>query len=166
MKSSSLRRGASVALICVCAIACIAALEKGGKAFSKRNETPLLTEPSPLATPAGNVGFAEELAIEEVRGRWLRVKGKKISGWIFDGNVADEKPSQAPPAGLTTVSASDTDTVAAARPLDQAAKDYASRVGAGTASADLEWLDALASNLKAADVDAYLRENKKGEFQP
>jgi len=152
--------------ICLAAFAGIAAFEKGGKAWSKRNETPLLAEPSPLAAVAGKAGFAEELKIEELKGVWLRVKGAKASGWVFQGNLSEDKPTGTPPAGLTTLSASDTDTAAAARPLTAVGDDYATRHSATNAAADLQWLEEQGADVKAADVDEYLKENKKGEYQP
>lgn len=143
-----------------------AALEKGGTAWSKKNETSILAEPKPLAAAAGKAGFAEPLAIEEVRGAWLRVKAKDAAGWVFAGNVADEKPTVPPPAFLTTVKASETDTVAAARPLTDAAKDFAARHDAASAQADVEWLDQQSATMRREDVDAWLRDNQKGEYQP
>jgi hypothetical protein len=165
-KLPHLRRVLIAGLVGCVALSGVAALKKGDKAWSKRNETPLLSEPSPLAAPAGVVGFAEELKVEEVRGVWVRVQGGETSGWVFQGNVAEDKPSAAPPAGLTTLSASDTDTAAAARPLTAVGSEFAARHGATDAADDLQWLEQQSAEVKAADVDAYLRENKKGEYQP
>ena len=142
------------------------AFDKGDTAFSKRNETKLLAEPKPLAEAAGSVGFAEPLKIEEIRGPWLRVKTKKATGWIFQGNVAASKPSLAPAAGLTTVSASETDTVAAGRGIAPAAEGFAARHGAAAAQADLEWLDAESDKADGESVDAFLRDNQLGEYRP
>jgi hypothetical protein len=160
------RRLLVAGLVCIAAIAGGLAFEKGDKVWSKRNETPLLAEPKPLAAAAGKAGFAEELKVEEVKGPWLRVKGAKASGWVFQGNVAEDKPTGTPPAGLTTLSASDTDTAAAARPLTAVATDFAQRHNAADVAADLDWLEKQSAAVKAADVDEYLRENKKGEYQP
>ncbi len=161
-----LRRTSLAGLVCIAALAAGLAFEKGDKVWSKRNETPLLAEPKPLAAAAGKAAFAEELKVEEVQGVWIRVKGAKSSGWVFQGNVADDKPAGTPPAGLTTLSASDTDTAAAARPLTAVAADFAERHNAKDAAADLAWLESESAAIKAADVDDYLRENKKGEYQP
>jgi hypothetical protein len=163
---SGARRRLFAGLLCAVVAAAGLAFEKGDKVWSKRNETPLLTEPKPLAAAAGKAGFAEELAVEEVKGAWLRVKGAKASGWVFQGNIGEDKPSATPPAGLTTLSASDTDTAAAARPLSAVGTDYAARHNATDAAADMAWLEAKSAEVKAADVDEYLRENKKGEYQP
>lgn len=160
------RRCAAATIAALALLAGVAAYEKGGTAFSKRNETTLLAEPKPLAAVAGKTGFAESLKIEEVRGSWLRVKAAKAAGWVFTGNVAEEKPTLPPPAGLTTVSASETDTVAAARPLAPAAEGFASRHDAAKAKADVEWIDAESTKVKGEDVETWLRDNKKGEYKP
>lgn len=160
------RRVLVAGLLCAAALVVGLAFDKGDKVWSKRNETPLLQEPKPLAPPAGKAGFAEELRVVETRGVWLRVRGEKDSGWIFEGNVAEQKPEGTPPAGLTTLSASDTDTAAAARPLSAVGQDFAERHGAADAASDLSWLEEQSAAIKAADVDAYLRENRKGEYQP
>lgn len=162
----SIRRCGAAALAALALLAGVAALEKGSTVFSKRNETSLRAEPSALAPATGKTGFAESLKVEEVRGSWLRVKAAKAAGWVFTGNIAEEKPTLAPPAGLTTVSASETDTVAAARPLAPAAEGFAARHDADKAKADVEWLDAEAAHVNGEAIETYLRDNKKGEFRP
>jgi len=159
------RRNAAAIAAAFALLAGVAAIEKGATVFSKRNETSLRAEPSALAAAAGKAGFAEPLKIEEVRGAWLRVKAAKAKGWVFHGNVAEEKPTLPPPAGLTTVSASETDTVAAARPLAPAAEGFASRHDGEKAKADVEWLDAESAKVKGEAVDTWMRENQKGEYK-
>ncbi len=161
-----IRQGARGSLLALALLAGVAAYEKGDTAFSKRNETNLLAEPKPLAEATGSVGFAESLKIEEVRGPWLRVKSKKAAGWVFQGNVATDKPTLAPAAGLTTVSASETDTVAAGRGIAPAAEAFAERHGAGAAQADLEWLDAASDKVDGEAVETFLRDNQLGEYRP
>ncbi len=161
-----LRRIIVPVLVGLAALAGVAALKKGDTVFSKRNETPLLAEPRPLAPAAAKVGFATALEIEEARGNWLRVKTGKDAGWIFLGNISEEKPKHAPPAGLTSVAASGTTTAAAARPLAPAAEGFATRHNAGNAKDDVQWLDSAAAGVSEDDVVAYLSENKKGEYTP
>lgn len=100
----------------------------------------------------GKADFAEPLSVLEVRGAWLQVKGRKATGWVFEGNLASEKPTRAPAATLTSIDASKTNTVAAARPLSDAGTAYASRHSAANAGADLDWLEAQAAKVKAEDV--------------
>jgi len=144
----------------------VLAYKKGETAYAKRADTSLLTEPKALAKAVGKAGFAEPLTITEVRGAWLQVKGKKASGWIFEGNVAVEKPTLAPAAALTTIDASKTNTVAAARPLSDAGTAYAGRHRSTNASADLDWLEAEAAKVKPEAVETYLRSQGKGEYRP
>jgi len=143
-----------------------ASFKTGEKVWSKHLTTNLLTEPRPLAAVQTTVGFAEKLTVREVQGSWLRVKTKAAEGWIFQGNVAGQKPEIAPAAGLTQIDASTTNTVAAARPLTPAANDYAARRGQQSAQADIDWIDQQASLLTADAVIAWMSANQKGEYQP
>lgn len=169
MNSPAHRRSGSLAFCGLLALAAPSlglAYKKGDTAYAKRLETHLLAEPNALAAAAGKVPFAEALAITETRGAWLQVKTKTASGWVFEGNVAAEKPSLAPAAGLTTVDASATNTAAAARPLSEAATAYAGRHGATNARDDLDWLQTQAAKTTPTEVDSYLKTNKKGEYRP
>jgi hypothetical protein len=152
-------------MIGVAVIAMLTAFKKGDTAYSKKVDTPLLAEPKPLAAASAKVGFAEKLEVDEVRGSWLHVSAKNAAGWIFQGNVSESKPTAAPSAGITTVSADSTDTVAAARPLTEAAEGYSGRHGDGNAKTDVEWVDALSAMATEELVVAYMRENEKGEYQ-
>jgi len=159
-------------LVLACLLACMMALpahaaefRKGQKVWSKNYETPLRAEPGPLAAVVANVGFAEKLTVRELQGAWLRVNSGEGEGWVFQGNVADEKPALAPGAGWTTIEASQTDTVAAARPLEPAAKGYAQRHGAESAEADIEWLDAQAALITEQDLVVIMSEEKLGEYR-
>ena len=142
-----------------------AEFKKGQKVWTKHHETPLLAEPKPLAAVVARVGFAEKLSVRKSQGMWLRVKSGEGKGWVFQGNVADEKPSLAPAAGWTTFDASQTDTVAAARPLEPAAKDYAQRHDAGKAEADIDWLDAQAALITEQELMVFMSDRQLGEYQ-
>ncbi len=160
-------------LVGIAALACATALsagsealKKGQKVWSKHHQTALLAEPSPLAGAQATVGFAEKLKVLEVQGAWLRVRGDNDEGWVFEGNIAVNKPELPPASALTTMDAAQTDTVAAARPLAPAAEDYAARHGATAAQADIDWIDAEAARLPADEVVAYMSANRKGEYRP
>ena len=137
----------------------------GGAAYTKRVDTALLANPSPLAQAVGHVGYAQKLAVDEVKGVWLRVRGGQASGWIFAGNVAEKKPSENKGLDGLPMDAAETSATAAARPLAPAANDYAQRRGLEQARADLDWLVSFDNGIQPADVQAYMQENKKGEFQ-
>jgi hypothetical protein len=162
----SLKLTLALSLACLVSLpANSAELKKGKKVWSKHYETVLLTEPSPLAPASTTVGFAEKLSIREVRGTWLRVKSGKDKGWVFQGNVATEKPSYAPGAGFTTIDASQTDSVAAARPLSPAAEGYAERRGAEDAHADINWLDVQADAITQDDLIVFMQVEQLGEYR-
>jgi hypothetical protein len=147
------------------AIAMLTAFKKGDTVYAKKITTPLLAEPRPLAAASTQVDFGVALAVEEVTGSWLRVTASDASGWVFAGNVADEKPSRVPSAGLTQVSADSTDTTAAARPLAVAAEGYSARHDGAEAQAGVEWLDAQSAAIAEDEIVAYMRENEKGEYR-
>ncbi len=166
-KIANLMLSAGLVVICVVLASTVKADFKAGeKVWSKHMTTNLLNEPRPLANTQATVGFAEKLTIKEVQGSWLRVKTKSAEGWIFQGNVADEKPEIAPAAGLTRVDAAQTNTVAAARPLTPAARDYAARHGGQDAQADIDWIDQQAALITADELIAWMTINQKGEYQP
>lgn len=147
------------------AAAAFGAFTRGGQAFTKRVETILRAEPRSLAEPTGKVGYARAVKIEEVRGAWLRVSEGGQSGWVFQGNLAEEKPSEVRGLDGLPLEASRTTATAAARPLAPAAKEYAERKGATDASGDLSWLAEQSSAVTGEDVQAFLEAEKKGEFQ-
>lgn len=154
------------ALICLAIVSSAVAYDKGSTAYAKRPDTNLLAEPNALAASVGKATFAEVLKVTETRGAWLHVKSKTASGWIFEGNVASTKPTHAPAAGLTTISASATNTVAAARPLSDAGSAYAGRHGGGNAREDLAWLEKTATKTTGSNVEDYLKAGRKGEYRP
>jgi hypothetical protein len=142
-----------------------AAFAPGAAAFTKRVETALLAEPNMLAKPVARLGYAKQLKVEAVKGAWLRVSDGKDAGWVFSGNLAEEKPSETRGLDGLPVAASETTAAAAARPLIPAAEEYSVRRGLTHAAGDLTWLNQQAAAVSPADVKAFLQENKKGEYQ-
>ena len=142
-----------------------AAFAVGGVAFTKRPETPLLAEPQPFAETAARVEYAQSLNIQEVRGAWLRVTDGKSAGWVFAGNLAEEKPSEVRGLDGLPVEASETTATTAARPLIPAATEYSTRRGLTKAADDLAWLNQQAVAITPAEVKTFLTEQKKGEFK-
>lgn len=143
-----------------------AAHAPGGFAYTKRAETALLSEPTPMATPTARLKLGSKLKIEEVRGAWLRASGEEsATGWIFKGNVSAAEPDKESSLAQIPLDASATSATAAARPLAPAAADYGSRKNLARAQEDLAWLLGEGALVNAADVTAYLEANRKGEFQ-
>lgn len=146
--------------------ATFAAYAKGGFAFTKRVDTALLAEPSPLAAAAAKLKLGTKLTITEVKGAWLHAEaGAKQAGWIFSGNVSATAPDENAGVALVPFDASATTATAAARPLAPAAADYGSRRDLGRAQDDLVWLMEENAKVTTAEVTAYLQAQKKGEFQ-
>ena len=53
----------------------------------------------------------------------------------------------------------------AARPLDDEVVKYAEQRNLGDARGDLEWMQKAGAEITSEDVDHFLQEKKKGEFQ-
>ena len=140
-----------------------AALAAGGLAYSKRLETRLLAEPSPLAAVSAKVGYAKPLKIDEARGAWLRVREGASTGWVFAGNVSATEIKE--PAGGLAVNASATTVTAAARGLSEEGAAYADSHQLADAREDLNWLLEQSSALSAEDLEAFLAEKKLGEYK-
>jgi hypothetical protein len=142
-----------------------AAYAPGGTAYTKRLDTALLAEPSPLAQALARIGYAHKLKVEEVRGAWLRVSEGKTAGWVFAGNLAEQKPAENKGLDGLPVAASETTAAAAARPLAPAAGDYAGRRGLAQARTDVEWMEHASDAITNDQLQAFRQAQKKGEFQ-
>lgn len=163
MKASTSSAALLAGLICA---SVLLAYEAGGIAYTKRLETRLLAEPKPQAEAAHTLPYGRKVKVEEVKGAWLRISEGPASGWVFAGNVTDTKPAEV--KGLldsAPLAASKTTATAAARPLDEAALAYASGNNLVSAREDLEWLLTACAEFTHQDVETYLQENKKGEYQ-
>lgn len=142
-----------------------AAFAPGGAAFTKRFETTLLSEPKMLAAGVAKVPYARKLKVEEVQGAWLRVSDGRKTGWVFAGNLTENKPSETRGLDGLPIAASETSASAAARPLTPTSEQYSERHQLGNAAADLEWLQEQANAISDSAVQDFLREQKKGEHQ-
>jgi uncharacterized protein YgiM (DUF1202 family) len=165
MKPHALARLWPVAVLLAAAAPLAAALSAGGTAYTKKMETSLLAEPSPLSAVTGKVGFGRALKVQEARGAWFRVADGGTTGWVFQGNLSETKPSEGKGLDGLGFSASNTTATAAARPLTPAADDYAARHNLTNARDDLNWLLAQCHALTPAEVEAFLKEQRKGEYQ-
>ena len=100
-----------------------------------------------------------------MRDGWLRVSDGNVTGWVFAGNLSDEKPAAGKGADGLGFAASETTATAAARPLAPAAVDYAAGRNLGSAREDLDWLLGQGNRVTPAEVEAFLQAQKKGEYQ-
>ena len=147
------------------AVSAFAAYEAGSFAYTKRLETKLLVEPTPTSEATGKIAFAHKVKVEQVRGAWLRVSEGPLSGWVFAGNLTDTKPDEGSKLDGVALMASKTTATAAARPLDDEVVKYAEQRNLGDARGDLEWMQKAGAEITSEDVDHFLQEKKKGEFQ-
>ena len=155
----------AVLVLGLLAVTALLAYEAGGIAYTKRAETTLLAEPKPLAAAAGKLAYGRKVKVEQIQGAWLRVSDGPVSGWVFNGNLTDTKPAEGKGLDLGPVLASKTTATAAARPLTDAVVAYAKEKNLGDAQGDLEWMTNEAHAITPEDVDAFLIEHKKGEYQ-
>src|SRR5471032_935488 len=68
--------------------------ESGKTAFTKRFQTDLLEDPQPLAQTVATLPFATGVKITDLQGKWANVSAGTNTGWIYLGNLAEEKPSE------------------------------------------------------------------------
>lgn len=158
LRSSALLAG----LICATALL---AFEAGGTAYTKRLETKLLAAPKPLAEAAGKLTYGKKLKVEQVQGPWLRVSDGPTAGWVFAGNLSATQPVEGKGADGLGLDASQTTATAAARGLTPATLEYASRRNLTDARENLDWLVTACESFTPEDVNSFLQEKKKGEFQ-
>ena len=164
---SPLRLLALAALAGALTTAVVAEPKAGGTVYSKRNGVQLFAAPNSQSDVVGTVGFAEALKVAELNpsGKWLNVTAPGGSGWVFAGFTAEKKPEAEKTAGIGSVDASESTTAAAARPLSPEAEQYAARHGKVEAGQDVDWVEAEAHKVAPQIVAAYMKENKKGEYQ-
>ena len=154
------------ALVLVTTVAGLSAgFAPGGAAYTKRVETALLSEPKMLATATTRVPYATRLKVEDVQGNWLRVSDGRKTGWVFGGNLTEEKPSETRGLDGLPLAASQTSAATAARPLTPASEQYSGRHGLETAASDLIGRYQQRGVSTPEKVQAFLEAHKKGEFQ-
>lgn len=166
MKLPAYARAWPLLLALATAVTLPAALVVGGIAFTKRLETRLLAEPNPLAAVSAKVGYDRQLTVEEARGAWLRVREGASAGWVFSGNVSVTRPVAGTGTAGLGLSASETTATAATRGLmSEAATAYATRRNLPAARDDLAWLLEQGGAITEAEVEKFLQEQKRGEYQ-
>jgi hypothetical protein len=139
--------------------------DAGKTAFTTHYETALLEEPQPLAKSLATLPFATGVNITTLQGHWAQVSSTNGSGWIYLGNLAENKPTENNSVQGLQTSASATTASVAARPLDNVTSQYDDQEGLGKAADDMKWLESQSDAISNAVVVDYLQKNKKGEYQ-
>lgn len=153
----------TVTLALMLALPAAHAIQPGGSAFTKKESTALLSAPQRDASPSGTLPFATKVKVVAVQGVWVQVSANGKTGWVFNGNLSDDKPAAQNTSTLTTTAANTT-AATAARPLSQTAKEYAGRTSQSSAVSDIEWMERVSDSVGSSAVRAYMKENRKGEY--
>jgi hypothetical protein len=153
-------------LVCAFCAFLTVGFDVGKTAFTKRYETGLLKDPQPLAESVATLPFAAGVKILQLQGKWAQVSSDSgDQGWIYLGNLSEEKPAQDHSIQGLQTSASATTASVAARPLDNVTSQYDEQEGLGQAAADVKWLEKQSDAISNSVVVEYLKTNKKGEYQ-
>lgn len=159
------------ALLAVLAFAAAteAAFVAGGNAFATGVATNVMREARTVATTGGTVvgklTYRQQVRVDQVDGKWLHVTSASVSGWVFGGNLTDTLPPEVKNSNGFGLTAGQTSVSAASRGLSEVGNDYAARHNQVQARVDLDWLNQQTANVSEAEVTAYLKDHKKGEFQ-
>jgi hypothetical protein len=118
-----------------------------------------------LAATVARVVYGRQLKVETVKGAWVRVSEGANAGWVFGGNLAEEKPSEKAGIDGLAIAASDTTAAAAARPLLEPSEQYSAKHNLAKPADDMKWLAEQRAKITPEAVQDFLREQKKGEYQ-
>jgi len=156
-----------IPILFACSLGAIlaAGFETGKPAFTKHYQTTLLKEPQPLADTVATLPFATSVQITAFQGKWASVSTGTNAGWIYLGNLSEEKPAEDHSIAGLRVNAGETTTAAAARPLSETAHEYAQQENLGQAEADVKWMEQQSDAITSAKIVEYMKTSKKGEFQ-
>jgi len=131
----------------------------------------VMAEAAATAKTVEAVGLGASLTVLSAKDKWYRVSTPSgAEGRIFRGKVSTTPPAEESGGGgllgalgQSSIQEGSADTSRSMRGLSPAAENYAQ--GAGTPAEHKKALDAvLALQVKDADVDAFLREGKIGEY--
>ena len=145
--------------------ALVVGFEAGKPAYTKRYETAVLKEPQAMADTIATLPFSTKVKIESLQGKWASVTTTNGAGWIYQGNLSEDKPFEDTSIKGLHAAAGDTTASVAARPLDEVTKDYANQKGLNAAANDILWLEATTDKIDDKAVTQYLKDGKKGEYQ-
>ena len=150
---------------CLLGALLLTGFEAGKPAFTKRYETAVLKDPQPMAESIATLPYAVEVKITALQGKWANIATTNGAGWVYLGNLAEEKPAADHSVDWLRASANETTASVAARPLDNVTKEFASQKGMNAAAADLQWLQAQSDRVDKKTVADYLKTSRKGEYQ-
>jgi len=138
-------------------------VQAGHSAYVLHDGEPLLADKSPDAGTVTKLKARHEYTVSEISGKWAKIKAGSAEGWVYLGNLSREEPPEVNTSAFHTET-SDTQLTAAARGLDDDARQYASRQGKGASAKQIAWMEEQNDSISKADVKAYLKEHHLGEY--
>ena len=156
----TLLQASLLALVCTAS----AELAPGGTGYTKKASTELLASAGRSGKVVATLPISTKVKIVGQSDRWLQVESSAGKGWIYSGNLSEDKPAVERQGSFAAVSAQETTASIATRPLTEQARAYAQRQGKGDAASDVIWMERQADSVTSAQVTAYLKSGRKGEF--
>jgi len=153
-----------IGVLAMGSVAIAADLEAGKTAYVIHDGQPLLSDKDPDASPIAKLKTHHKYDVVAIDGKWAQLKAGSDTGWVYAGNLSRDEPPEINTSSLST-QASATTLNAAARGLDNDAKNYANRQGKGESANDITWMEQQNDAISKSDVKAYLKEHKMGEYQ-
>jgi hypothetical protein len=138
-------------------------VEAGHSAYALHDGQPLLADKSPDARPVGKLKAHHEYTVSEISGKWAKIKIDPAEGWVYLGNLSRDEPPDVNTSAFHT-EASGTSLTAAARGLDDDAKQYASRKDEAESARQIVWMEQQNDAISKSDVKNYLKEHHLGEY--
>ena len=138
-------------------------IEAGHSAYVFHDGQPLLADKSPDAATVAKLKAHHEYTVSEISGKWAKIKIDPAEGWVYIGNLSREEPPDVNTSSFHT-EASGTSLTAAARGLDDDAKQYASRKDEAQSARQIVWMEEQNDAISRSDVKDYLKEHHLGEY--
>ena len=160
-----MKRTIPIFILCALGTLLVVGFEAGKAAYTKKLETAVLKDPQPMADTIATLPYAAEVKITALQGKWAGVSTTNGPGWVYLGNLAEEKPASDHSVDWLRASAGETTASVAARPLDEVTKGYAAEHGMNSAADDLQWLQNQSDKIDKKTLTDYLKTSKKGEYQ-
>ncbi len=160
-----MRKVLLLAIGCLAAVSFAAAadLEAGHSAYVIHDGQPLLADKDPDASTVAKLKTHHEYPVIQISGKWVQLKAGSATDWVYAGNLSRDEPPDVNTSSFKT-DASATTLSAAARGIDDDAKGYADRKGETESANDVVWMEQENDAISKADVRAYLKEHKLGEY--
>src|SRR5207248_584983 len=111
-----MKRIIPIFLGCLLGALLVSGFEAGKPAFTKRYETAVLKDQQPAADTIATLPYAAAVKISALQGKWANVSTTNGAGWIYLGNLSDQKPAQDHSVDLLRAGADETTASVAARP--------------------------------------------------